>query len=54
MRSLPSLAALRAFEAIARSGSVTRAAEELCRSHGAVSRYLHLLQEQAGVALFDK
>ncbi len=54
MRSLPPLAALRAFEAIARTGSVTRAAEELCRTHGAVSRHLKLLQEHAGLALFDK
>ncbi|WMD21687.1 LysR substrate-binding domain-containing protein [Achromobacter seleniivolatilans] len=54
MRQLPPLAAVRAFEAIARTGSVTRAAEELCRSHGAISRHLKLLQEHAGVALFDK
>ena len=54
MRQLPPLSAVRAFEAIARSGSVTRAAEELCRSHGAVSRHLRLLQEHAGVALFEK
>lgn len=54
MRQLPPLAALRAFEAIARTGSVTRAAEELCRSHGAISRHLRLLQEHAGAALFEK
>jgi DNA-binding transcriptional LysR family regulator len=54
VRQLPPLAAIRAFEAIARTGSVTRAAEELCRSHGAVSRHLKLLQEHAGVPLFDK
>lgn len=54
MRQLPPLSAVRAFEAVARSGSVTRAAEELCRSHGAVSRHLRLLQEHAGAALFEK
>jgi LysR family glycine cleavage system transcriptional activator len=54
MRQLPPLSAVRAFEAVARSGSVTRAAEELCRSHGAVSRHLRLLHENAGVALFEK
>ncbi|CAB3625292.1 LysR substrate-binding domain-containing protein [Achromobacter pestifer] len=54
MRQLPPLSAVRAFEAIARTGSVTRAAEELCRSHGAVSRHLKLLQAHAGVPLFDK
>jgi DNA-binding transcriptional LysR family regulator len=54
MRQLPPLSAVRAFEAVARSGSVTRAAEELCRSHGAISRHLRLLHEHAGVALFEK
>ena len=54
MRSLPPLSALKAFEAIARTGSVTAAARELHRTHGAVSRQLRTLQEHAGVALFDK
>lgn len=54
MRSLPPLSALRAFEATARTGSVTRAAEELFRTHSAVSRQLRQLQEHAGVVLFDK
>ncbi|XAH22127.1 LysR substrate-binding domain-containing protein [Xylophilus sp. GW821-FHT01B05] len=53
-RLLPSLSALRAFEAVARLGSVTLAAQELARTHGAVSRQLRTLQEQAGVPLFDK
>ena len=53
-RSLPPLSSLRAFEATARLGSVTRAAEELGRTHGAVSRQIRLLQERAGVTLFDK
>jgi DNA-binding transcriptional LysR family regulator len=54
MRQLPPLAAVRAFEAVARTGSVTRAAEELFRTHGAISRHLRLLHEHAGVALFEK
>lgn len=54
MRSLPPLSALKAFEAIARTGSVTAAAQELHRTHGAVSRQLRLLQEHAGTPLFDK
>ncbi|WNJ92823.1 LysR substrate-binding domain-containing protein [Bosea sp. 685] len=33
---------------------MTRAAEELGRTHGAVSRQLRSLQEQAGLPLFDK
>lgn len=53
-RPLPPLSALRAFEATARLGSVTRAAAELGRTHGAVSRQLRALQEEAGIALFDK
>lgn len=54
MRALPPLSALKAFEATARTGSVTRAAEELHRTHGAVSRQLRVLQEHAGVKLFEK
>jgi DNA-binding transcriptional LysR family regulator len=51
---LPPLSALRAFEAVARLGSVGRAAEELGRTHGAVSKQLQALRLDAGVALFDK
>jgi DNA-binding transcriptional LysR family regulator len=54
MRRLPPLAAVRAFEAVARTGSVTRAAEELFRTHGAISRHLRLLHEHSGAALFEK
>jgi DNA-binding transcriptional LysR family regulator len=54
LRRLPPLFALRAFEATARLGSVTRAAAELGRTHGAVSRQLRSLQEAAGLPLFDK
>jgi LysR family glycine cleavage system transcriptional activator len=53
-RNLPPLSTLRAFEAAARLGSVTRAAEELSRTHGAVSRQVRALQDHAGVALFEK
>lgn len=54
MRNLPPMSTLRAFEATARTGSVTRAAEELHRTHGAVSRQLRQLQEHAGVELFER
>lgn len=54
MRQLPPLSALRAFDATARLGSVTRAAEELGRTHGAVSRQLRSLQDHLGAPLFDK
>ncbi|MDQ7728544.1 LysR family transcriptional regulator [Halomonas sp. SpR8] len=52
--SMPPLSALRAFEATARLGSVTAAAEELSVTHGAVSRQLKSLDEHFGVALFSK
>ena len=54
MRQLPPLSALRAFDATARLGSVTRAAEELGRTHGAVSRQIRSLQAHLGAPLFDK
>ncbi|UCI31701.1 LysR family transcriptional regulator [Mesorhizobium sp. B4-1-4] len=53
-RSLPPLSYLRPFEATARLGSVKRAAEELGRTHGAISKQLQLLQEQLGFSLFEK
>ncbi len=54
MRKLPPLASLRAFEAVARTGSVTRAAEELARTHGAVSRHIKLLADDVGLELFER
>ena len=51
-RDLPPLNALRAFEAVARLDSVSRAAEELHVTHGAVSRHLKALEEALGTALF--
>lgn len=51
---LPPLATLRAFEAVARLGSVSRAAEALGRTHGAVSKQIRGLQDHAGAALFEK
>ncbi len=51
---LPPLSALRAFEATARLGSVSAAAAELGRTHGAVSKQLRALQAESGIALFYK
>jgi LysR family glycine cleavage system transcriptional activator len=48
----PSLNALRAFEAMARSGRATLAAEELHVTHSAVSRQVKALEESLGVKLF--
>ncbi len=52
--ALPSLNALRAFEAAARLRSVSLAADELHVTHGAVSRQLRALEEELGVALFER
>ena len=54
MRRLPSLNALRAFEAAARHGSFTAAAAELNVTQAAVSRMVRLLEEALGVALFER
>lgn len=53
-RRLPPLGALRAFEAAARLGSVTAAADELFVTHGAVSRHIKAIEDWAGAALFDR
>ena len=47
----PPLIALRSFEAFARHGSMTGAADELCVTHGAVSRQVRTLQDVLGVVL---
>ena len=52
-RRLPPLTGLRAFEAFARIGSMTVAAEELCVTHGAVSRQVRGLEDQLGVRLVE-
>lgn len=51
-RNLPSLNALRAFEAAGRTGRMMHAAEELHVTHGAVSRQVRSLETDLGVALF--
>ncbi|HEX8047972.1 LysR family transcriptional regulator [Rhizobium sp.] len=51
-RFLPSLSLLSAFEAAARTGSVTVAARELDLTQSAVSRQIKALEEQLGVELF--
>jgi LysR family glycine cleavage system transcriptional activator len=49
---LPPLNAIKSFEAAARLGSFTPAAEELCVTHRAVSRQIRLLEEWLGTRLF--
>ena len=52
--TLPSLNALRVFEAAARHGSFTLAARELSVTQGAVSRQVKQLEAQLGVILFHR
>lgn len=51
-RRLPPLHAVRAFEAAARHRSITRAADELNVTPGAVSRHVRALEERMETALF--
>ena len=51
-RQLPSLVAIRAFEAAARLGSFARAAEELDTSAASVSYHVRRLEAQTGTCLF--
>src|SRR6516165_19473 len=54
VRRLPPLNALKAFEAVARSNSVTRAAEELSVTQGAVSQQVKALEAVLGIKLFNR
>ena len=51
---LPPFRALRAFSAVAQSGSVSRAAIELQVSAGAVSQQIRLLERHLGVQLIER
>lgn len=50
---MPSLNALRAFEAMGRTGSATRAGAELNVTHSAISRQVKALESALGVRLFE-
>lgn len=52
MSPLPPLTAVRAFEAVARHLSFTRAAEELGMTQAAVSYQIKILEERVGTPLF--
>lgn len=54
MLRLPPLNTVRAFEAAARHGSITRAAEELQIAHSAVSRQVRALEAFLGASLFSR
>jgi LysR family transcriptional regulator, glycine cleavage system transcriptional activator len=52
--SLPPFAALKAFNAVGRLNGIRRAADSLGVSHAIVSRHLRMLEQNLGVALFDR
>lgn len=54
MKHLPSLNALRAFDAVARLHSVTAAAAELAVTPSAISRQISNLEDDIGVALLTR
>ncbi len=51
---LPPLGALRAFEATARCGTMTKAGEELCVTQVAISRQVALLEKSLRTSLFER
>lgn len=53
-RSLPTTAALQAFESAAFHLSITRAAKELHLSQGAISRQIQALEQHLGIELFHR
>ena len=53
-RFLPSIASLRALEALDRLGSATKAADALAQSQSAVSRQLQTLEEHLGATLIRR
>lgn len=53
-RTIPSLAALQAFDAAARLLSFTKAAEELFLTQSAVSRQIQALEDAVGTPLFQR
>jgi LysR family transcriptional regulator, glycine cleavage system transcriptional activator len=54
MRQLPPLSALRAFEAAARRGNLSLAAQELNVTHGAVSKQVKTLERSLGFLLIKR
>ena len=54
MRRLPPLNTLRSFEAAGRLGSLTKAAEELCVTHSAITQQIRALEDYLGQKLFER
>ncbi len=53
-KDIPNLGTLQAFEASARLGSFTRAADELALTQSAVGRQVAALERRLGVPLFTR
>lgn len=53
-KTMPSLAALRAFDAAARRGSFTRAADDLNVTHAAIAQQVRALEAHVGAKLFRR
>lgn len=51
---LPSLSSLLPFEATARLGSITKAADELGLTQAAISRQIKALEDNLGISLFER
>jgi len=51
---IPALNSLRAFEAVARLQSITKACDELHVTHAAVSRHIQKVEQQLGRELFER
>lgn len=54
LKHLPPLDSLITFEAVARNGSFTRAASELCVTQSAVSKQIRALEDNLKLALFER
>ncbi|MGC1497735.1 MAG: LysR substrate-binding domain-containing protein [Sulfitobacter sp.] len=54
MRKLPPLNSMRVFDAVARNGSLSKAASELCVSPSAVSQQITNLEDWLGVRLLER
>jgi LysR family glycine cleavage system transcriptional activator len=53
-RKLPPLSALRAFEVLARTGTLVKAADELCVTPSAVGHQIRALEAWLGTRLFER
>lgn len=54
LRKLPNLGAIKMFEAASRLGSFSRAADELCVTHSAVSHQIRALESELDTLLFNR